>query len=262
MQKEEKIKPEVLVILPTLGQRIELLKQTLESISAQDCQFDLVMVYPLKDKVTSDLARKYGATSIDDPGGISAAINVGIAYAKPWHTYIGWLGDDDLLAKGSLSTTSAALNKEFGAAVAYGYCDYIDHKGRKLFTSRAGAIAPWLMTWGPNLMPLPGMLFRKSALEKVGNFDESNRYSMDLDVLLKMRKLHYTFVNTKTTLASFRWHPESTSVASRKKSLSEAASVKKASLPVLARPFTLLWEVPIRIASLSAAKRLTAQANK
>jgi GT2 family glycosyltransferase len=117
------------------------------------------------------------------------------------------------------------------------------------------------MTWGPNLVPLPGMMFRLSSLNQIGGFDENNKYSMDLDVLLRMRKIG-KIINTKRTLASFRWHAESTTVSSRGKSLKEAAAVKRKYLPKYLRPFAPLWEVPVGIATRLAARRVSALARK
>jgi GT2 family glycosyltransferase len=254
--------PKVLMILPTLGQRTELLKQTLASLKAQSpFLYDLVMVFPLKNKETAALAKEYNAICIADPGGISAAINAGTTAAKPHHKYVGWLGDDDLLAPGSIKTSSTALDNNPDAVVAFGYCDYIDDVGNRIFTSRAGSLAPWIMTWGPNLVPLPGMMFRLSALNRIGGFDENNKYSMDLDVLLRMRKIG-KIINTKRTLASFRWHSESTTVSSRTKSLKEASAVKRKYLPKYLRPFSPLWEAPVGVATKVAARRVTAAARK
>ena len=47
---------------------------------------------------------------MDDPGGQSAAINLGIAQAQRHHEYVNWLGDDDTLTQGSLAAVSAALD--------------------------------------------------------------------------------------------------------------------------------------------------------
>jgi len=244
------------MVVPTLGQRNDLLKLTLESLARQTEQpFDIVMIFPLKNKETAALAKEYNARMIDDPGGLSAAVNAGIAQAQPYHEYIGWIGDDDLVAPRSIKTTVDALDKNPDAVVAFGYCDYINDKGDYVFTSRAGRFAPWIMTWGPNLVPMPGLMLRKDALTKAGTFDEDNKYSMDLDMLLRLRKIG-KFVNTGKTLASFRWHPSSTTVANRKLVLAETEKVKRKYLPSYLKPIAPVWELPVRIATKVAAKRV------
>lgn len=249
-------KPRVLVLMPTLGKRNKLLHQTLESIVAQrPVLFDIVMVFPLKNKETKALAKEFGAIMVDDPGGISSAVNAGIAAAKPWHEYITWLGDDDLLTPGSLTTSIKALDQDTDAVVAFGYCDYIDLEGKRIFTSRAGSFAPWLMTWGPDLVPMPGLLLRRQALEKVGEFDVNNKWSMDLDMLLRLRKVG-KFINTRTSLACFRWHDMSQTVSNRPEVLKEAEMVKRKYLPKSLRIVAPLWERPVRLATNLAVRRV------
>jgi len=260
--KNESKNARVLMVLPTLGERIDYLRLTLESIKKQsDVTYDIVMIYPLKNKEASKLAKEYGAISVEDPGSISSAVNAGIAQAKPHHEYIGWIGDDDLISQKSLSTAVDMLDQKPGAVVAFGYCDYIDSDGNKIFTSRAGNLAPWLMTWGPNLVPCPGAVFRTSALNKVGGFDEQNKYSMDLDMFLRLRKIG-KFINTKRVQASFRWHPTSTTVSNRNKSLIETEQVKRKHLPKTLRPFSPIWQIPVRYATKLAAKRVNVVAKK
>jgi GT2 family glycosyltransferase len=246
----------VLIVIPTLGQRPELLSQTLASIAAQSAEpADVVVVLPVHATEARGLATAAGASLVDDPGGMSAAINAGFAQAKPEHEFVNWIGDDDLLAPDSLRTTVSALDARPDAVVAFGYCDYIDDEGHRLFTSRAGRMAPWLMTWGPDLVPQPGALFRRKAVQAVGGIDPTLRYAMDLDLLLRLRR-QGTFINTRATLSSFRWHAESTTVANRTPSLEESEMVKRRYLSPRLRWTARLWERPVRGATRLAALRV------
>jgi hypothetical protein len=74
--------------------------------------------------------------------------------------------------------------------------------------------------------------------------------------LSKLGKLKYI----NQTLAQFRWHPESLSVEHRKRSVEEASQVRVSHLPAWLRPFSFLWEYPVRQATLVAGKRLSAKA--
>ncbi len=249
------------MVVPTLGERPEYLRQTLNSIKAQDVLLDIVMIFPLDNAETMSLAKEYGALTVEDPGGLSKAVNAGIAQAKPHHEFIGWIGDDDLLTPHSLQTAISLLDENPEMVLAYGYCDYIDDKNNNLFTSRAGKLAPWLMTWGPNLVPCPGAVFRKSVLHQVGIFDEDNKYCMDLDMLLRLRKVG-PFLNTKTTLAAFRWHSTSTTVSNRDLVLNETQEVKRKYLSKPLRIFAPLWEPPVRVATKIAAKQVDKKVRK
>jgi cellulose synthase/poly-beta-1,6-N-acetylglucosamine synthase-like glycosyltransferase len=247
----------VLIVIPTLGDRVALLEQTLESVTGQrvdgERAADVVLVTPRAAHAARELAERFGASVVDDPGGLSAAINSGLDAAEPQHLYGNWIGDDDLLAPDSLATTVAALDADPGAVAAFGYCDYVDADGRRLVSSRAGRLAPWLMTWGPDLVPQPGSLFRLDAVRAVGGIDPTLSYAMDLDLLLRLRR-RGRLVNTRRTLASFRWHATSTTVANRRPSLEEAEMVKRRYLSAGAGRISPLWEQPVRLATGLAAR--------
>jgi GT2 family glycosyltransferase len=246
----------VLLVIPTLGRRVDLLRQTLESIRDQvPHRADVVIVCPPAAAEAVALAAEFGARVVADPGGMTAAINAGLAEAQPGHEYFNWIGDDDLLTAGSLAATVSALDTDPAAVAAFGYCDYIDAADRVLFTSRAGGLAPWLMTWGPDLVPQPGALFRLAAVREVGGLDPTLSYAMDLDLMLRLRRLG-TFANTGRTLSCFRWHPTSTTVANRTASLAEAERVKRRYLSPAQRQLAPLWEGPVRAATRLAARRV------
>jgi GT2 family glycosyltransferase len=254
---DEPVRPRVLLVVPSLGNRPALLKQTLYSIARQEEPADLVVVVPADREEARTLAHAVGAAVLDDPGGLSSAINLGWTQVKPHHRYVNWLGDDDLLAPGSLAATTGALDRDPAAVAAFGYCDYIDHQGRRLFTSGAGRLAPWLMTWGPDLVPQPGALFRWSQVQAVGGLDESLSYAMDLDLLLRLRRLG-PMINCGRVLASFRWHPDSTTVANRGRSLAESAAVKRRYVSTWLRPCLTASDPLVRISTRMAAHRVSA----
>jgi hypothetical protein len=144
------------------------------------------------------------------------------------------LGDDDLLAPGSLTATRAALETRAEASMVYGWCDYIDDKGEVIFANRAGRFAGRTISFAPNLVPQPGSLMRLSYVQTVGDVDERLTLSMDLDLFLRLRRLG-PMIALPRTLASFRWHPDSVTVASERASAEEADQVRMRYLPPVAR---------------------------
>lgn len=253
--------PSVLVILPTLGDRLETLKLTLESIDAQRADVDvtLALVAPTRASDARALAATHGALIVDDPGtGISEAINAGLR-ARSGETYYAWMGDDDLFRQGALKTLSAMLEARPDCVLAYGACDYIDPEARVVAVSKPGKMARWLLPGGPGLIPHAGIMVRLDALEAIGGFDQSLKYAMDLDAFLTLRS-HGAFASTGTVVSAFRWHPDSLTVANRNASSREAMSVKVKHLPAPLRPVSVIWNYPVAWASSVAAKLLNRRA--
>lgn len=255
-----KNKPSVLVVLPTLGERLDTLECALSSVDAQrqDVDLTLTVVVPRAARKARSLAKQHGALLVDDPNsGMSAAINAGLATRTTEEFYI-WLGDDDVYQRGGLATLVRLLSSRDDAVVAYGGCDYIDHEGSVLWTSKVGVLARWLIGIGPNLIPHPASLIRLDALESVGGYDESLSLVMDLDVFLKLKKKG-SFVSTRDVVSAFGWHPGSLTVQDRNRSGAEARMVKRRHLAPLARVVEPLWEYPVSWASHVAARRLNRQ---
>jgi hypothetical protein len=117
----------------------------------QDVPADLIVVCPPAATGARETASRYGARVLDDPGSLSAAVNLGLAQATEVHHYGNWIGDDDLLAPGSLAATCDALDRDSSAVVAFGACTYVNEEGRPLWVSRAGRSAVWMLSWGPDL---------------------------------------------------------------------------------------------------------------
>lgn len=255
------VQENILVVLPTLGERIDSFRLTLRSIELQREQIGirLVVVIPDKADEARKLASSFGAELVDDPGkGMSAAINAGLKERKN-EKYYSWMGDDDLFLPAGLLTLRRLFEKNNSAVVGYGGCVYINELGSTIGVSRAGVLAKWLLPWGPDLIPHPGSMINLDALFSVGLYDTSLKYAMDLDVFLKLKN-RGQFVSTRATVSSFRWHSNSLTVSGRKASSIESELVKRRYLGPFAQNISFLWETPVRIASSFAAQRVNAKA--
>ena len=199
------------MVVPTLGSRPQLLQHCLDSIASQGEPASIVIVAPEGNADVARLAAQYRATLVPDPGSLAAAINAGVRHARAGHEFVNWLGDDDLLEPGSLTATVRALDAAPPAVLAFGACRYIDEDGAELWISRAGPWAPRILKWGPDLIPQPGMLVRRSAWDAVGGLDETLRFAFDLDLLLKIQPLG-GFIDVGRVVSSFRWHGDSLTV--------------------------------------------------
>lgn len=255
--------PELLVVLPTLGERLDFLEHALESTSALSLLVPTTVVVVLPSSATAARAvcGRFGVTLVDDPGtGMAEAINRGLAVATTEKYYV-WVGDDDRLIAPGVAALVRALWRNDSAVVAYGHCDYITSDGTVVARSRAGWWANFLLPWGPNLIPHPGTVIRLRALRARGGFNPQLRYALDLDVFLSLRG-RGAFVALPVVSAEFRWHSESLTVADRRASSREAMMVKRAHLPVVLRALSPLWEWPVAWASALAAHLVTTRARR
>jgi GT2 family glycosyltransferase len=251
---------DVLIVVPTLGRRVDHLRECLASLLNQTPVPQIVLVGPDQPEIM-DLTNTFGATWLADPGSQTRAINAGIDSASSHVRYVNWLGDDDLLEPGSIALTRTALEMNPTATVAYGSCRYIDESGRPLWVSSAGRWADRVLSWGPDLIPQPGMLVRLSAWRAVGGVDESYRFAFDLDLLLKLKKTG-PLVDVGAIVSSFRWHADSLTVGDRDTNLAESERAKRDALSPRARALAWLWERPVRGATRLAAWEVNRRAQR
>jgi GT2 family glycosyltransferase len=253
------------IVVPTLGKRPDYLSQCLESINRAttgDNKPFVVMVAPSGFDASSFLSAGLVHKFVDDPGtGLAEAINLGFSSMPESVEFINWLGDDDLVAPESIDIASSFLDSHNETVLVFGGCDYIDPNGKVVWTNKSGQFTVPLLRFGPDLIPQPGALFRRSAFDKVGGLDTSFAWAFDFELLIKLSKVgKLSYLNK--VLSSFRWHPESLSVEYRKKSVAEASRARVSHLPALLKPISFMWEVPVRYATLSAGNRVTSKARK
>ncbi len=253
---------EVLVVMPTLGERLDTVVRSIASVTSQEgVRTRLVVVAPTSATRMRELAAEAGATVVDDPArGLSAAVNAGVS-ARDGEPYYAWLNDDDYLLPGGLSTLMALLEARRDAVVAYGGCVYIDDQERRIGVSRAGDLAHLIQPWGPNLVPQPASMTRLDAMAAAGPYDEDLRFAMDLDMFLRLRR-QGPFVSTKQDVATFRWHSDSLTVAGRDLSVTEAQQVKRRHLGPTLRRLAPAWDLPVRWATYAAGVQVGRRARR
>jgi glycosyltransferase involved in cell wall biosynthesis len=263
--KEDALGPQnfrILVVIPTLGERLETLARTLKSISEQSDVFvDTIVVAKTKTDALCTLAENFRATLVFHPGNISAAINAGFAQASFDHKYVSWIGDDDMLRPNALSTASGLLERHPTAVATYGSCDYIDLSGNVLFNRRPPPMASFLLQFVPGLIKQETCLFKRSAVDSTGGLNVKLKYTMDLDVLLKLRHLG-PFVKSDQVMAAFCWHPGSITVSNRRASLDEAQEVQRSHAKGIVRMLYPLWKFPIRYLILGASWKINRNLSK
>ncbi|NBM16476.1 glycosyltransferase [Streptomyces sp. GC420] len=195
-------------MVPTTGQRINYLRVCLESIMTQPQAIDVVIVGPAAATAPlAEIASEYGCRFIPErTSGLSNAINQG--WEESVADYLGWLGDDDVLADGAISAAIEELEGNSDAAMVYGRVKVIDSEGNHIYTMRPGKAASRVLKYGVNLVWQPGSLYRERAVRRAGLLDPSLRYVMDFDLHLRLSQ-HGTLSYVPRILASYRYHPTS-----------------------------------------------------
>ena len=232
------------IVVPTLGSRPEYLLEALESIRNAGKCF-IVIVAPIQADVDKVIDRSFFDELVEDPmQGLVEAINTGVRALPKQIEYFNWLGDDDTLAPNSLLMSSSPLENDPEIVCVFGMCQYVNKDGQPIYKNKSGRFAVPLLKFGPQLIPQPGALFRKTSFNKVGGLDPNYKCAFDLDLLLKLKKIgkiHYI----PYQLSSFRWHSDSLSVRSRSVSVREARKIRQKNLSLFFRPFSPVWEFPL-----------------
>ena len=247
------------IVVPTLGRRPDYLDKCLRSIRAAGEAHILIVAPSSFDQSSVKSANLVDSVVLDDGPGLPAAINKGIRELPNEIEFVNWLGDDDLLTPDSLQICANQLTGNQGTLMVFGACDYVDDSGSVIWANKSGQWAVPLLRFGPDLIPQPGALFRRTSFESAGGLNENFGWAFDFDLFIRLSKLG-TLKFVDKTLGQFRWHPESLSVEFRKKSVAEASKVRISHLPAVLKPISFLWEYPVRQATLIAGRRVTAKA--
>ncbi len=241
-----------LVVVPTLGRRLDYLRESLASIRAAG-DASVLIVAPAAFDASGLIAAGLADDKVDEAmPGLAAAINQGFATAGADVDYLAWLGDDDLIRPGVLERSEAFLDAHPRTVATYGACDYIDGEGKQVWRNRSGWWAAPLLRIGPDLVPQPGSVFRRTSVERIGPLRQDLGWAFDFDFYIRLSKVgRLSYLHE--TVADFRWHPDSLSVRQRDESVREASEVRVAHLPRWIRPISGLWEAPVRWATMRAA---------
>ena len=139
-------------------------------------------------------------------GGQAAAINAGMRLTDG--EILAWLNGDDLLLPGSLNYIARFFEDHSEVDAIYGHRLVINEDGletgRWVLPPHDGAVLSWI-----DFIPQETLFVRRSAFEKVGfALDESFRFALDWDLLLRLRDAGVRFSRLPRYLGAFRVHPE------------------------------------------------------
>lgn len=212
------------VVIPTLGRRPNWLAHTIRSItSANVC---IVVVTTSDADVDIPLGVSKVVRRAVREGDLPAAINAGVATLPNSVRFVTWLNDDDVLAPGALHFGMDALEKNPRSPFVFGIGNYVDEHLNLIWRSRFGRLASLTQSIGPNLVPQPGTLIRRSAWDQVDGLDESLTLAFDLDLFLRLRRVGQPLHDSRIE-SLIRWHDDSMSNRLRINQGREAEHVRR-----------------------------------
>jgi glycosyltransferase involved in cell wall biosynthesis len=215
MSKDNQIREGAVTVITPTYNRADFLVETIESVLSQDCELEYIvlddgsvdrtleLLAPYKDKLTIFSHVNMGETR---------TVNKGLQMAHGEFVMI--VNSDDPLRPGAIKTLVSALQAAPLAVLAYPDWDETDVDGKTLKSLRLPDYTIDNMLREFNVALGPGIIFRRTAIEKIGLRNEKKRYGGDVDLLFRAALIG-PFVHVPQLLATHRVHSQSASNTGR-----------------------------------------------
>lgn len=164
---------------------------------------------------TAELVKPYGSRInyvYKENGGTPSALNLGLSLATG--EYICWLSADDLFIEEKVAKQVGLMESDPSLGFSYTSFVVIDANGTKQYDVNS-AYFPNKQEMVTKLMEgcfINGssVMMRRSALQKIGNFDENLPQAHDYDLWFRFLR-HYPCGFLAEHLLAYRWHGENMS---------------------------------------------------
>jgi GT2 family glycosyltransferase len=243
------------MVVPTLGDRPEMLAECLDSLTRQAPTEPDILIVTTAAAVDRLVALAPGIPVTAQHGkGLAAAITTGFRAFGSAVDALGWLGDDDRLPDGSLRIALSELAARPGASMVYGRTRYISSSGEPLSLLCPGRFGQSMLRLGHNLILQPGCVYRRSAIEAIGGIDPTFPLAFDVDLhrrLIGHRRARYV----PAVLGEARRHEGSLTVRHHAQSRAECEDCLVRHMPRWMRRSRPVW-APAAWQALRVAARL------
>ena len=207
--------PLVTVVTPSFQQG-RYLERTLKSVLDQNYPR---LEYVVQDGGSTDSTRevidryrdKLARAEMRRDNGQSHAINLGFAGTRG--EIMAYLNSDDMLLPGSLNAVAAYFEAHPEVDAVYGHRVVIDSDDNELGRWVMPTHNPEVLKWA-DYVPQETLFWRRRLWDKVGGIDESFRFAMDWDLLLRFQDAGAKIVRLPRFLGAFRVHHTSKTVTS------------------------------------------------
>ncbi|PWH14705.1 MAG: glycosyltransferase [Anaerolineae bacterium] len=209
--------PPISVIIPSLNQGA-FIEYTIRSLLDQNYpNLEIIVCDGMSTDTTISILRKwqnYIKWVSERDSGQSEAINKGLKWSKG--EILAYLNADDCLLPGSLSRIALAFEKNQQAMWLTGQCQIINTHGRRIrflieqYKNFFLRYLPYIKAlYITNYISQPATFWKRSAWERVGDFNPTLRYVMDYDYWIRLWQEFGPPLIIHQPLASFRIHETS-----------------------------------------------------
>lgn len=184
----------VTVVIPAYN-AAQYLAETIESVLAQTFKnFELLIIENGSTDNTVEVAYQYSQQdkrvkifSTGSNSGVSAARNKGIQLAVG--KVFAFLDADDQWLPNKLTSHIEHLNQDTNLGVSFGRVEFLSPDGkptRQFCNNRLSDIQPQHFLYENPTITASNLVFRREVFEQMGGFEESMRYSEDMELLLRV----------------------------------------------------------------------------
>ena len=201
--------PSITVVTPSFNQG-KFIAATVDSVLDQHYPF---LEYIVQDGEstdnTVDILRSYDHPDMSwesaPDTGQSNAINLG--HRKGSGQVMAWLNSDDILMPGTLAYVGAFFSANPDVDVVYSHRVLIDAEGDEIGRWLLPGHDAKALMWA-DYIPQETMFWRRSIWDEVGGIDESFRFAMDWDLLLRFEVANANIVRLPIFGGGFRVYDE------------------------------------------------------
>lgn len=200
--------PKISIVTPSFKQA-SFIERTMESVLNQNYPNLEYLVQDGgstdgTDKILSHYSEQLTGWESRPDKGQSEAINLG--FARTTGEIMAWLNSDDILLPGALAYVANYFNRHPEVDVVYGHRMLIDENdqqiGRWMMPAHDDEILSWV-----DYVPQETLFWRRRIWDKAGGqIDESFRFAMDWDMIVRFREAGARFARLPRFLGGFRIH--------------------------------------------------------
>lgn len=208
--------PRVSIVTPSFWQAA-FIERTLKSVIDQQYpNLEYIVQDGDSGDGTREILERYAdrltAWDSSPDGGQAHAINRG--FARATGEIMAWLNSDDILLPGALAHVADYFSRHPDVDVVYGHRVLIDENDQEIGRWLLPAHDDGVLSWA-DFVPQETLFWRRRIWERAGGkVDESFRFALDWDLLVRFREAGARFARIPRFLGGFRVHAQQKTSAS------------------------------------------------